>query len=177
MPDSVKLDLVEKQRCQGLVCVFEYPQYAINVAAILRTLDCMGVSEMYIVGKLPTSRGDQKKLKSVSRSACKWVRTSYFDTTIECVTALAEASFISIATLPHVKGKNNVLVTQLPPWIMSERLAVWFGNESRGLTDKALESASVCIQIPVYGMSDCLNVSCSAAIVMHTLSEQKRALE
>ena len=52
-------------------------------------------------------------------------------------------------------------------------LAVWFGNESRGLSEEALKACDFCIQIPMYGIIESMNISSSASIVLNHIVERR----
>lgn len=53
------------------------------------------------------------------------------------------------------------------------RLAVWFGNEARGISDEALENAAECIQIPMGGIVESLNLGTSTGIVLSYVGYQR----
>jgi len=46
-----------------------------------------------------------------------------------------------------------------------------------GLTDDALDMADMFIQIPMFGFTESLNISVSAAIMLHTLTGRLRTSE
>ena len=54
------------------------------------------------------------------------------------------------------------------------KLAVWFGNESRGLSDMAIENSKACINIPMYGIVESLNLGTTSGIVLYEITKQRR---
>ena len=80
-----------------------------------------------------------------------------------------------MVTSPHVKGHHNIVLhegdyTQL-------RLAVWFGNEARGISTTAIERSEMCINIPMYGIIESLNLATSTGIVLYEVTKQRREFQ
>jgi len=54
------------------------------------------------------------------------------------------------------------------------RLAVWFGHESRGISDIAIENSIACINIPMSGIIESLNLGTATGIVLYEITKQRR---
>jgi tRNA (guanosine-2'-O-)-methyltransferase len=54
------------------------------------------------------------------------------------------------------------------------KLAIWFGNESRGINDRAVENSKACINIPMYGIIESLNLGTSTGIILYAITKQRR---
>jgi tRNA (guanosine-2'-O-)-methyltransferase len=85
---------------------------------------------------------------------------------------LEKKRFISVVTSPHTKGKENVILHH--GQYNQPRLAVWFGNESRGVSRLVIDNCDFCIQIPMYGLIESLNLGTSTGIVLHEIATQRR---
>ena len=83
--------------------------------------------------------------------------------TKECIDNLKENGYQIIATTPH----NNS--TELKDFDISKKSAFFFGKEKEGLSDIVLEAADGYLKIPMYGFTESLNISVSAAIILQTL--------
>jgi len=57
------------------------------------------------------------------------------------------------------------------------KLAVWFGNESRGISETAVEHAELCVSIPMFGMIESLNLGTTSGIVLYEITKQRRAYQ
>jgi tRNA (guanosine-2'-O-)-methyltransferase len=108
-------------------------------------------------------------------SAVKWTFVKKFNTTEECLAHLEKNKFVSIATSPHVKGKTNIILQDGD--FTQKRLAVWFGNESRGISDLAVERSAACISVEMYGIIESLNLATSTGIVLYEITKQRRAYQ
>lgn len=115
----------------------------------------------------------EPKLSKLSVSAVKWTFVKRFDSSEECLAHLEKNRFVSIATSPHVKGKTNKLLNEAD-FAEHAKLAVWFGNEARGLSDLAAERSEMCISIPMFGMIESLNLATSSGIVLYEVTKQRR---
>lgn len=54
------------------------------------------------------------------------------------------------------------------------KLAVWFGNESRGISDLIVEHSEMCVGIPMFGMIESLNLGTTSGIVLYEITKQRR---
>jgi tRNA (guanosine-2'-O-)-methyltransferase len=173
-----RADEVKPFRCKNLIAVLENPSDIKNIGTVIRNVNAQGVEKTYIVdsrGALPDDWQDMRERKSLNKtsvSAIKWSFVRRFDSTEACLSYLERKRFVSIVTSPHVKGKKNVILhegdyTQI-------RLAVWFGNESRGISDLAVERSEMCVGIPMFGMIESLNLGTTTGIVLYEVTKQRR---
>ena len=103
----------------------------------------------------------------------KWTFVKRFDSTEACLDHLEEKGFKSIVTSPHVKGKESLYLHE-GDYTVFPKLAVWFGNESRGISSKAVEKSEMCVAIPMFGMIESLNLGTSSGIVLYEITKQRR---
>ena len=99
-----------------------------------------------------------------------------FDTTEACVAHLKSRNYASVVTSPHVKGKRNAAFDEVD-YTVFPKLAVWFGSESRGISEEAVASAEICVSIPMHGMIESLNLGTSSGIVLYEVTKQRRAYQ
>lgn len=142
----------------------------------------MGVEKTYIVDPrklLPDDwqeMRDRKSLLATSASAIKWSFVKRFDSTEECLKHLERNRFVSIITSPHIKSQHNVVLHDAD-YTKYYKLAVWFGNESKGISDLAVKHSTMCINIPMFGMIESLNLGTTSGIVLYEITKQRRAYQ
>ena len=51
---------------------------------------------------------------------------------------------------------------------------MWFGNESRGISELAVERSEFCVTIPMFGMIESLNLGTTSGIVLYEITKQRR---
>jgi len=177
-----RADAVKSYRCKNLIAVLEDPTDIKNIGTVIRNVNALGVEKTYIIDPrrgLPDDWQDMRDRKSLSKtsvSAIKWSFVKRFDSTEDCLAHLSKNRFVSIVTSPHVKGRKNVVLHE-PDYTVYTRLAVWFGNESRGISDLAVEHSEMCVSIPMFGMIESLNLGTTSGIVLYEITKQRRAYQ
>ena len=176
----LKADVIKPFRCKNLIAVIEDPHNILNIGTVIRNVNALGVEKAYIVdprNALPHDWQEMRETRSLSKtsvSAIKWSFVKRFDSTEECIEHLEKNRFVSIVTSPHVKGKENAILDELD-FTVHYKLAVWFGSESRGISDLAVENSEMCVSIPMFGMIESLNLGTTSGIVLYEVTKQRRA--
>jgi len=174
-----RANAIKPFQCKHLIAVLEYPSDMLNIGTVIRNVNAMGVEKVYIIdpkNALPDDWQDmreRRKLSSTSVSAVKWTFVKRFNSTTECLDHLEKNGFISIATSPHVKGKKSLYLHE-GDYTEFAKLAVWFGNESRGISEEAVNRSEMCVAVPMFGMIESLNLGTSSGIVLYEVTKQRR---
>ena len=174
-----RADAIRQFRCRNLIAVIENPTNIINIASIIRNVNALGVEKVYIVdpqGLIPDDWQEFRQRQNMSKlsvSASKWSFVKRFDSTDACFDYLESKNFTSIVTSPHVKGKDSIYLHE-GDYTKATKLAVWFGSESRGISERAVERAAQCVAIPMFGMVESLNLGTASGIVLYEVARQRR---
>ncbi len=177
-PLRQRANAIKPYRCKYLIAVIENPTDVRNIGTVIRNVNALGVEKVYVVDSrksLPDDWQEIRKRKSISEtsvSAVKWSFVKRFDSTEQCLAHLERYRYTSIVTSPHVKGKSNFVLHEAD--YTDPRVAVWFGNESRGVSDLAVERAAFCVSIPMFGMIESLNLGTTSGIVLYEITKQRR---
>lgn len=176
-----KADEIKPYRCKNLIAVLENPIDIKNIGTVIRNVNALGVEKTYIIDSrksLPDNWQEMRERKSLSKtsvSAIKWSFVKRFDSTEQCLEHLKKNRFSSVVTSPHIKGKKNQVLHEAD--YTMPRLAVWFGNESRGVSNEAVASSEFCVSIPMFGMIESLNLGTTTGIVLYEITKQRRAYQ
>ncbi|HEY5691558.1 MAG TPA: RNA methyltransferase [Cyclobacteriaceae bacterium] len=165
-----KKNLVEEvlsHRTRYITLVLEDIYQSQNASAVFRTAECFGVQDIHLIenlNKYSLSRG-------VLKGANKWLNlihhNSSDDNTASCFQQLKDGGYKILATAPNaVQSISDVDV--------SEKVALILGNELNGLSDYAKKHADIQVKIPMYGFTESLNLSVSAAIGVSELITKLR---
>ena len=124
-----RADKAKKLRCTTLICVLENPINPGNVGSVIRNIDVLGVSKLYIIGKRFDGKKNKHIIHSTSCGSSQYVYVHYFDSTVECMVYLNKKKFISLVTSPHQKDKDNypLMTTDFTKY---KKLAIWFGRRA-----------------------------------------------
>ena len=178
-PARKRADEIKPYRCKNLIAVIESPNDILNIGTIIRNVNALGVEKAYVIdprNALPEDWQDMREKKSLSKtsvSAIKWSFVKRFDSTEDCIKHLERNNFASVVTSPHIKGKKNATLDEAD-YTAYAKLAVWFGNESRGISDLAVEHSEMCVSIPMFGMIESLNLGTTSGIVLYEVTKQRR---
>lgn len=164
-----KIKEVVSRRESGLVVVIEDVHDPHNAEAIFRTCDALGVQEVYLIFDKEPAWNPRHIGKQSSSSANKWLTFHIFRSTKECLDELKKKGYSLVATTLTEKS-SSLFSTNLE----QSKLALLVGNEHRGLSTEALETASIHITIPMAGMVESLNVSVATALFLYEIVRQRK---
>lgn len=174
-----RADAIKPFRCKNLIAVIENPVDMRNIGTVIRNANALGVEKVYVVDArrlLPDDWRDLRERREISKisvSAVKWTFVRRFESTDACFDHLESKGFKSVVTSPHVKGKKSIYLHE-GDFTKSAKLAVWFGSESVGISDRAVERSEMCVSVPMFGMIESLNLGTSSGIVLYEVCKQRR---
>ena len=174
-----RADAIKSFRCRNLIAVLENPNDVRNIGTVIRNANALGVEKVYVVDprrSLPEDWQEtrvHKRISDTSVSAVKWTFVKRFDSTDECFDHLEKNKFKSLVTSPHVKGKASIFLHE-GDYTVHAKLAVWFGSEATGISDRAVDRAEMCVSVPMFGMIESLNLGTSSGIVLYEVAKQRR---
>jgi tRNA (guanosine-2'-O-)-methyltransferase len=127
-----------------------------NTSAVMRSCEVFGVQDLHIIEEINQKRID----KEIAMGAQKWVELHRHDSTKKCISNLKGQGYQIVATTPHKDGHL------LHDFDVTKKSAFFFGREKDGLSDAVLSQADTYLTIPMYGFTESLNISVSAAIIL-----------
>lgn len=137
-----------------------------NISAILRTAESFGIGRVYIIDSL----GRHPRFsKNVSSGATKWLEIEKYDSTKKCFKDLKKAGFKLIGALVDPKSKG------LWEEKFEGKIAIVMGCEPRGLSEEAQKLMDQNIYLPMFGLTESLNVSVATGIFLYEVIRQKEA--
>ncbi len=159
-----KIERVISGRLKGLACVCENFAKPHNAAAILRTCEALGILNVYVIEEdVPFEPS-----RTVTQGADKWLDVRRYRRAERAVEALREAGYALYAALP---GRGSLPLEELP---CDRPLALVFGAEATGISEKLLAACDGSFHIPMWGFSQSFNVSVAAAISLYHCSRRRR---
>lgn len=159
-----RVEAALSRRLGSVVAVAEAVHRRHNTSAILRSCEAFGVHEVQLV------TGGFKASPGAARGAERWVYSRAIPTIDTALEELKERGFrIFVADFIQPSWTPEEVPVDQP-------LAVVFGSEARGVSDAARRHAFGAITIPMCGLTTSLNVSVSAALILRTVADRRRAL-
>ncbi|RMG71841.1 MAG: TrmH family RNA methyltransferase [Bacteroidetes bacterium] len=139
-----------------------------NTSAVLRSCEGFGIQDVHIIAGAET----YPIHKLIAGGAAPWLTVhrhrAATGSAAACIGRLRAQGYRIVATSPHAEQQVEDLGLDRP-------LALFFGSELEGLSETVLSQADVQLRIPMYGFTESLNLSVSAALLLHDLSRRLHA--
>jgi tRNA (guanosine-2'-O-)-methyltransferase len=159
-----RIESVLAGRLGSLHVAVERPEDPHNAAAIVRTAEALGALHVHAIdAPFGTLHAGQ-----TTQGSYYWVHTYHHADHAQFLQSTRTRGVcIAGATM---QGRHTV--EELPD---DRPLCVLFGNEKVGLSPALLAHCDLTFRIPMVGMSESLNLSVSAAIVLYNAARARRA--
>jgi tRNA (guanosine-2'-O-)-methyltransferase len=161
-----RIDQVVANRVRGLTLVLEHVHDPHNLAAVLRTAEGLGLQDLHVVEGPKGFRPSQ----AVTQGADKWIDVHKHAGAEACVRELRAQGFRLFGS--RLTG-DAVDLADLP---FGEKLALAFGNERDGLSERFAEGCDGFFRIPMAGFAQSFNVSVAVGISLATAMLERRRL-
>ena len=164
-----KIRSVIQQSQPDLTVVLENIFDPLNISAVLRSCDAVGVREVFVV--YTRKYLDKRGLvlgKRTSGGTFKWIDVYVFEDLEECFKRVRERYGRILATSLGVQSKSLYELDLVQP------TALLFGNEDEGVSPEALALCDGNFIVPQVGFAESLNISVACAV---TLFEARRQRE
>ncbi|MBP7507236.1 MAG: RNA methyltransferase [Prolixibacteraceae bacterium] len=159
-----------EHRTRYITVVLEDIYQSQNASAVIRTCDCFGIQDVHVI----ENKNKFKINYNVSLGSTKWVdinlHNSEDENTLDAINSLKNRGYRIVAASPHFND------TSLDDFDLAKgKFAIVFGTERRGISDIVQQNADEFLKIPMYGFTESFNISVSAAIILHDLTEKLRS--
>lgn len=166
------IEEVLRERTRFLTVVLEDIYQSHNASAVVRTCECMGLQDLHII----ESRSKYGVNKKVLKGSNKWITINRYrekggNNIAKCYEMLRKNEYRILAMDPAPDG---VSLFDVP---IDGKIALVMGNELEGLSSFAAEHADAKVKVPMYGFTESMNVSVTAAISMNILLTRLRSLD
>jgi len=163
-----KLKQVVTKRQKGLILVLEDIHFPSNAQAMFRSAESFGVQDVYMIFEREKVFDPAKAEKEVSASGYKWLNFHYFDSSKACFAQLKKDGYTIVITALDDKAENLYTAD-----FSEEKIALVVGNEPKGVSPVALETADRVVMMPMLGLVQSLNVSVSSGIFLYEITRQR----
>ncbi|APS39900.1 tRNA (guanosine-2'-O-)-methyltransferase [Salegentibacter agarivorans] len=138
-----------------------------NTSAVIRSCEVFGIQNIHVIEERKPKRIDRE----IAMGAQKWVDVNRYSTSKECIQELRKKGYQIVATTPY--GES----TALKDFNIEKPSAIFFGTEKEGLSDETLNEADCRLNIPMFGFTESLNISVSAAIILQSITSRLKSSE
>ncbi len=134
-----------------------------NVGSVFRTADAFLIEAIYLCGI--TSTPPHAEIHKTALGAEDSVKWEYAKDITEVLHRLKEQNY-TICAVEQAEGSTSLSDFKIKK---SQKTAIVFGNEVKGVQQKVIDLCDACIEIPQYGTKHSFNISVSAGIVIWEL--------
>lgn len=134
-----------------------------NIGSVFRTADAFLIEKIYLCGI--TAVPPNKEIHKTALGATETVTWEYEENVLTVIKNL-QKEHITIMAIEQVQ--SAVFLQDFTP-AAHQKYALVFGNEVKGVSQKALEMCNGYIEIPQLGTKHSLNISVSTGIVVWDL--------
>ncbi len=157
-----RIERVLEGRLDALHVAVERPADPYNAAAIVRTAEAVGALHVHVVD----TREDALHARKTTQGSFNWLHT-YHHASLDGLLALQRRG----VRLCGAMMDGAFTLEELP---IDRPLCLLFGNEGVGLSSEARAACDLTFRIPMYGMSESLNLSVSAALALYEVARRMR---
>lgn len=131
-----------------------------NIGSVFRTADAFLVEKIYLCGI--TATPPNKEIHKTALGATDTVAWEYVK---DVADVIAKLKAVGTEVYAVEQVENSVMLNDFTP-PEGKKLALVFGNEVKGVQQKAIDLCDGTIEIPQLGTKHSLNISVSAGIVV-----------
>ena len=165
---KLKLDELGRMRIDEFKQAEKFPLIVIldnirslnNTGSLFRTADAFRVEKIYLTGF--TATPPHKEIHKTALGATESVEWEYVPNIVLLLQKLKQESVYIVGA--EQTDQSEPLYRFCPP--RDKKIAVIFGNEVHGISDKALPWLDKAVEIPQYGTKHSFNVAVSAGIIL-----------
>lgn len=140
-----------------------------NIGSVFRTADAFLIEKIYLCGI--TATPPHKDIHKTALGATDSVAWEYVKDTQQVIDKLHDQG---VVTLAIEQAENATMLNDLSVE-SSNKYAVVFGNEVKGVAQDVVSACNKVIEIPQFGTKHSLNISVSAGVVLWDLFSKLRA--
>lgn len=160
-----RMEEVLAARTRFVTVVLEDLYQPHNASAVLRSCDCFGIQDVYIV----ESRNTYEVNADIDVGASGWLNLHRYGDSIVALETLKQRGYRLVAATPH---HDDCSLDELS---VDKPLAVLFGTEDLGLSEGVLAAADEYVRVPMYGFTESYNISVCAALILRELTGRLRS--
>ena len=137
-----------------------------NIGSVFRSSDAFLVEKIYLCGI--TAVPPNKEIHKTALGATETVTWEYAENVLDVIEKLKQDK-ISVYAIEQTENSIMLNDFQTEP---NQKYALIFGNEVKGVNQKAINASDGVIEIPQLGSKHSLNISVTAGIVIWDLFQK-----
>jgi tRNA G18 (ribose-2'-O)-methylase SpoU len=141
-----------------------------NIGSVFRTADAFLVEKIFLCGI--TAQPPHKEIHKTALGATESVSWEYRENVINLIAELQKEG-TTVASIEQ--AENSIYLNDFSADGI-KKIAVIFGNEVKGVQQKAVSASDLCLEIPQFGTKHSLNISVSCGVVLWDLFQKFKSV-
>ena len=137
-----------------------------NIGSVFRSSDAFLVEKIYLCGI--TAVPPNKEIHKTALGATETVTWEHAENVLDVIEKLKQEN---VAIYAIEQTENSIMLNDFQPEL-NKKHALIFGNEVKGVNQKAINASNGVSEIPQLGSKHSLNISVSAGIVIWDLFQK-----
>jgi 23S rRNA (guanosine2251-2'-O)-methyltransferase len=146
-----------------LIVVLDNIRSLNNIGSVFRTSDAFLIEKIYLCGI--TAKPPHKDIHKTALGATESVEWEYVEDTLALVEKLKDLQ-VKILAIEQAENSTMLQDFTVEP---TQKYAVIFGNEVKGVQQEVVSASNYCIEIPQFGTKHSLNISVCVGVVLWDL--------
>lgn len=146
-----------------LIVILDNVRSLNNIGSVFRTADAFLIQKIYLCGI--TAKPPHKDIQKTALGATESVDWEYAEDALDVVQKLKGQHF-TIFAIEQTENSVQLNALEIDP---TQRFAVIFGNEVKGVQQSLVSVCEKVVEIPQFGTKHSLNISVSAGVVLWDL--------
>jgi len=167
--NRITVDAFKSTHKTPIIIVLDNIRSLNNIGSVFRTADAFLIEAVYLCGI--TATPPHREIQKTALGATETVVWKHFATTNEAIAILKENDY-KIASIEQTENSTMLNNFKLNA---TDKLAVIFGNEVKGVEQTAIDLSDAVIEIPQYGTKHSLNISVSCGVVIWDLFQKVKS--
>ncbi len=161
--DRLTVDEFKGATKTPIVIVLDNIRSLNNIGSVFRTADAFLIEKIYLVGI--TAQPPHKDIHKTALGATDSVAWEYRENGLDLLQELQTQNYELIA----IEQTENAQMLQDFKALDTQKYAVVFGNEVKGVAQEIVSACNTIIEIPQYGTKHSLNISVTVGMVIWDL--------
>ncbi len=160
-----RIEQVLNNRLQSIQIALEMPTDLHNAFAVIRSCEIFGILKIHIIAPDKLLSG----IRPISKGAMDWVDIAFYPNIQDFLQEMQHQNYRLAGAIPRIAHHVDTVPIEEPVCLL-------LGNEHNGLSAIAQQACDWHYQIPMFGMTESLNLSVAAAISLYETTRRKREL-
>lgn len=161
--DRLSIEAFKAAQKTPIIIILDNVRSLNNIGSVFRTSDAFLIEKIYLCGI--TAKPPHKDIHKTALGSTDTVAWEYAEHTLAVIEKL-KSEQVTVCAIEQAEGAVMLNAFKVEP---DKKYALIFGNEVKGVSQKAVDASDLRLEIPQFGTKHSLNISVSCGLVVWDL--------